>query len=398
MGIFRSLAGTVRLELTSADVAASLQTMNKLGIRISNVETCGDLTACFTASRRSLREIESLAARKGERLKIKSRNGLSWKIRELSLRPVLLIGIVLLLVLVLFVPSRVFFVEVEGNDAVPSRLILEAAQDAGIRFGASRRAVRSEKMKNELLGVLPQLRWAGVNTYGCTAVISVRERVEEKRTQKKYSVSSIVSAADGVITSCTVTSGNALCSIGQAVQKGQMLISGYTDCAQTVTATRAAGEIFALTQHDLTVVTPSESLSRGEIREQIVNFSLQVGKKRINFKKDSGIYAPTCVKMYTQYDLTLPGGYRLPVSLLKETVLVYDTQTQPRSEETVVQQLSDFAKDYLRCQMVALTVLDAQEEAADVGGVFRLMGHYRCTEMIGREQGEQIGEFYGKTD
>lgn len=397
MGLFRSLDGTVRLELTGADVAASLHSINEMGIPITAVEPDGELSVRFTASRRSLRDLERFAERKGERLRILMRSGLFWQIAGLRRRPLLVCGMALLLTLVLFTPSRVLFVHVEGNDRVPSRLILEAAHNAGISFGAKRRDVRSEKMKNTLLAQVPQLQWAGVNTYGSTAVISVRERESEPLPDNPAAVSNILAVCDGLITACTVTDGTALCAVGQVVQKGQVLISGYTDCGLTVTAGRAKGEIFAQTRHELTVITPSESLKRMDFQGTQTNFSLRVGKKRINFSKGSGISDGTCVKMYSEYYLTLPGGYRLPVALIKETVSTFDMQVQACEDGSELQ-LSKFAKDYLRDQMVALSILDAKEEFLMKDGFFQLSGQYACSEMIGREECEQIGDFHGKTD
>ena len=398
MGFFRSLEGTVRLELTSADVNGALRRINEMGVAVSDVQTVSDLTVCFCVSRRSLKLVEQMAERKGERVRLLQRKGLFWTLLALRCRPVLIGGMLLLMLLSLYLPSRVLFVEVEGNATVPEQLILEAAKTAGIRFGASRRAVRSEKMKNALLGAVPELQWAGVNTYGCTAIISVRERAKESAGHEEEQVTSIVATRDGVITSCTITSGNALCSVGQAVQKGQVLVSGYTDCGQTVVATRAQGEIFAQTSHELTVIAPAEAGVRGSALSKKTNFSLQLGKNRINFKKGSGISDATCVKMYTQYHLTLPGGYGLPVTLIQETVLSYELQTLLCSEEEAAARLSAYAKDYLRQQMVALTIQDAREEFFSDGITCRLTGHYGCTEMIGREQREQIGDFHGKTD
>ncbi len=397
MGLFRSLGGTLRVELTSADVAAALQSINEVGIPITDVEPDGELTVRFTVSRRGISTIENMAERKGERLRILDRSGIFWPVLGLCRRPVLVCGMVFLMILALFTPSRVLFVRVEGNEQIPDLLILEAAQDAGICFGAKRRDVRSEKMKNALLGALPQLQWAGINTYGCRAVISVRERAEESRFGDTPAVSNIVAACDGVITSCTVTDGTALCTAGQAVQKGQVLISAYMDHGLMVTAGRAQGEIFAQTRHELTVVTPSKSLKRLDLQGQETKFSLIIGKKRINFMKGSGIYDGTCVKMYTEYYLTLPGGYRLPVRMGKETVSTFGVKTQECDKEQE-RSLARFARDHLRDQMVALTILDAKEEFLINDGTFRLIGHYACTEMIGREQREQIGDFHGKTN
>ena len=396
MGIFRSLAGSARLELTSADVSAALRDINAAKIRVWDVRIVGDLTVQFTASQKSIRFIEKIAGRKGERLNVIGRRGLFWPIMGLRNRPVLVLGMAFLFALAIFVPGRVLFVRVEGNAAVPGEMILEAAQDAGIRFGASRRAVRSEKVKNRLLGVMPQLQWAGVNTYGCTAVITVRERAQEQETKEEYPVSSIVASCDGVITSCTVTRGSGLCAVGQAVQKGQVLISGYVDCGQSITVTRSQGEIFALTRHELTVVTPSETMVREELRGQRTYYDFRIGKKRINFVKGSGISDGTCVKMYQEYQLTLPGGHRLPISLVKETVLTYDLKPCERSDTVVKKQLSDFAERYLQDHLVALVVLNAQEELTAEEKRFLFHGYYHCTEMIGRERAEQIGEFHEK--
>ncbi|MDD5954259.1 MAG: sporulation protein YqfD [Firmicutes bacterium] len=396
MGIFRSLAGSARLELTSADVSAALRDINAAMIRVWDVRIVGDLTVQFTASQKSIRFIEKIAERKGERLNVIGRSGLFWPIMGLRNRPVLVFGMAFLFALAIFVPGRVLFVRVEGNAAVPGEMILEAAQDAGICFGASRRAVRSEKVKNRLLGVMPQLQWAGVNTYGCTAVITVRERAQEQETKEEYPVSSIVASCDGVITSCTVTRGSGLCAVGQAVQKGQVLISGYVDCGQSITVTRSQGEIFAQTRHELTIVTPSETMAREELRDQRTYYGFRIGKKRINFVKGSGISDGTCVKMYQEYQLTLPGGHRLPISLVKETVLTYDLKPCERSDVVVKRQLSDFAKGYLQDHLVALVVLNAQEELTAEENRFLFHGYYHCTEMIGRERAEQIGEFHEK--
>jgi len=398
MRIFDSMDGSVRMELTSADLSASLRTINGMQIPIHNLQLIDDLTAHFTVSRRALKQIQNMAQRKGERVEVFSHIGMFWYLWRLRKRPVLYAGMTLLLMLALFLPTRVMFVEVEGNHRMPSRLIVEAAQDAGISFGASRRAVRSERIKNELLGALPQLQWAGVNTYGCRAVISVRERAPENQTADEYVLSNVVASCDGVITSVTVTGGSGVCVIGQAVQEGQLLISGYTDCGGVVTAGRAEGEIFAQTRHEITAVTPCEIKIRTHSDKIQTNYSLCIGKKRINFYKGSGISDGSCVKMVTQYHLTLPGGYELPLSIIKEQRTGYQTRVNQIDAAQLTGQLSAFSKILLHSEGVALTIIDVQETVDTENGLTVLSGIYNCTEMIGRELGEQIGDFHGKTD
>ena len=393
MSLFRSVSGSLRAELTGADIAASLDAVMGKGISLYALETVDDVTVRFTVGRRDFKLLEPLLTRRGDRIVLKNRVGLYWYLQALFLRPVLLVGMMILLILGILLPSRVLFVEVEGNERIPARLILEAAADSGIRFGASRRAVRSERMKNSLLDALPELQWAGVNTYGCRAVISVRERPVTPDVPEKSKVSSIVAAVDGVVKSCTATRGTAVCVPGQAVKAGEILISGYTDCGITLEATRAEGEVLAETRRELTVKMPSVQLVRAEEGQRSQKFSLLLGKKRINFYKGSGISNATCVKMYLKYILTLPGGFELPVALVKETVI--PSESVAESVPDPADRLSRFAAEYLTGRMVCGTILTGDQTLEESDGAYWLKGVYACTEMIGMEQDEKIGDFNG---
>ena len=392
MDFWKSVAGMMEVELTSAELGAAFGVVAGENIPIFSVRYISDLTARFLVYRRDLDRLMVLSEKRGETLRICRRKGIYWPLKHLLKRPVLLVGMAILLLLVFSLPTRVFFVRVEGNDTVPAKQILAAAEEAGIRFGASRREVRSEKMKNALLSAVPELQWAGVNTFGCVAVISVRERTVQDQTEEKAEVSSIVAVRDGLIYSCTVTQGTSLVRVGQAVTEGQILISGYTDCGICIQATRAEGEIYAETSRALCVITPSEWMHRIEATETAKNYSVLIGKKRINLWKDSGIWDATCGRMYKEYYITLPGGFQLPVALCVEELTRYETVKMEIPQTDAQTALSDFADSYLSQQMIAGNILSRSQTVALENGIYRLDGKYVCTEMIGRVQREQIGE------
>ncbi len=392
MGLWQSLGGMAEVELTSAELGAALQAINRRNIPLHRVNQIGDLTARFWISRRDYRKLRNLCEKRGESLKLFHRSGIYWTIKSLLHRPVLLFGMALLTAMVFYLPTRVLFVQVEGNQTVPTNRILEAAEESGIRFGASRREVRSERMKNALLGAVPELQWAGVNTAGCVATISVRERTVAEPDPEVQGVTSIVALRDGIITSCTVTSGTALCTVGQAVQEGQLLVSGYTDCGICIRAEQSQGEIFAQTNRTMTAVSPSDSLRIREAEEKGRSYSLLFGKKRINLWKDSGISDATCGRMYEEYYITLPGGFRLPLGLAVDVYTERECTEGQVDQATLEARLSAFAESCLTSQMVAGQILSRQEQVISQPGLYILEGEFVCTEMIGKVQREQIGE------
>jgi similar to stage IV sporulation protein len=300
---------------------------------------------------------------------------------------------ILLFTISIFLPTRILFVRVDGNQKLPEKQILSAAEVSGIRFGASRKQVRSEKMKNELLSRLPQLQWAGVNTSGCTAVISVRERTEEQK-QRNIAFSNLVATQDGYILSQTILGGTPMFTPGESVIKGQVLVSGYTDCGICLRAGRAEGEILAQTAREITAVTPSERQSIQEITDKKYKISLLIRKKRINLWKDSRISDTSCGRMYEEYYVSLPGGFQLPIALCIDQYQEYAVSTVSLSEEIASRQLQGFSDSYLLRQTVAGEIHQKQHHFLKEEGCYRLESHYTCTEMIGKEQEEQIGDIH----
>ncbi len=379
--------GKRRLEITCADATGLLNRIVNEGITVSEVECYNELVLRLNAENRDYDKLCSLVNKHGGTVKTINKKGVIWMLAGIARRPVLVCSLAILLFLFAFVPTRVLFVQVEGNVAIPSNQIIEAAAECGIQFGASARGIRSEKMKNALLEKLPQLQWAGINTSGCVAVISVREKTEPKdQSANEKQVSSIVASRDGIIQSCTVFQGNPLCKIGQAVKAGQTLVSGYTDCGIYIQATEAEAEIRALTSRELEVVAQAPTLTRGKLIAIKREYGIRIGKKLIKLTKDSGILGATCAKIYSEEYVHLPGGFCLPVALIKKTVYIYDDTAGTAANDDW---LYSFAEDYIKKQMVAGEIVSTQAGIEAIDGASYLYGRYACMEMIGRVKYEQ---------
>lgn len=394
MNLFRSIDGVVDVEITAAEPEKALTEITRSGIEIRGVCREKDLVCAFSVRRRDDRKLAALCKKHGWSHKVIRQRGIYYNLTCLIHRKMLLFGMGILLFTVLFLPTRVLFVRVEGNDRIPTNRIISAAEESGIHFGTSRRYVRSEKVKNTLLDKIPQLQWAGVNTNGCTAVISVRERTDSPVSRGKGTVSSIVADRDGYILSCVVTQGAAKIQPGQSVLKGQILISGYTECGICIQATQARGEVIAQTSRELTVTAPTKCEKRSGLTKKHQRISLLLGKKRIFFWKGSGISDTGCGRMYKQYDLTLPGGYRLPIALCVDIYQSYDLA----EAEGEVSSLESFARNYLTSKMVSGQILSSREKIQRSGDILLCKGRYVCTESIGKVKQEQIGESNGKTN
>lgn len=389
MGIFNSFSGMVAVKIINADCARILDEINKNGIKVFRVTEIDELTVQFQLLRKDLSEIEDIVLKRDGEIHLLHRYGIYWVYKGLLARPCLIIGLLVILAVTFYLPTRILFIRVEGNARIPSNLILEQAEACGIVFGSSRREVRSERVKNNLLGAIPQLQWIGVNTYGCTAVISVKEKTAAQSRDDAPGVSSIIAARDGVIVSATVTKGNALCKPGQAVKAGQVLISGYTDCGVCIKATRAQAEILAQTTRELTAVSPLTYIKREESSDTKKYYSIILGRNQICVGSEGSGNETLGYKTRSEYPITLPGGFVLPITLVIETVQSYENTESVSSDETAKENLDQYLRTYINQRMVGGVILTETTEFTIQQAVGYMSGKYACLEMIGVEKAER---------
>lgn len=382
MDLWWKIGGSIRLELTGADVERTLGDLSAR-IRLEDIQWGSALTVEFTVPRWERVRVEAAAKRNGDKVRVVSRDGLPELLRSWLDAPVILAAVVILIAASLWLPSRVLFIRVEGNGTIPERQILEQAEGCGLYFGASRASLRSEQIKNRLLEAMPELSWVGVNTSGCVATISVRERQMEPEPQTLLP-GSIVAVADAVVTELTATAGTPVVKVGEAVTAGQVLISGYTDLGLCTHVEAAQGEIYGLTRRETDVVIPAKTLVPGSEAETVKKYGLIIGKKRINFDSDSGILYAGCGKMTQIKVLRLPGGWELPVALVVETYSVTKQTEATRWEQSALETLENMSRAQTLQAMTAGQILREETAFISEDGVHRLTGLYECREMIGR--------------
>ncbi len=398
MGIWRSFSGSVCIRVTTADIPRMLSALFRNGVDIRNATYRDELTVDLEVMRSALSTVKRLLESSGCQWQLQERMGSYWHIRGFFRRPVLVVFSALLLFLSLYLPTRVLFVQVVGCSTVPEMEVIQQAASCGISFWTSARQVRSEKVKNALLSQIPQLQWVGVNTKGCVAIISVEEKSVAAQESKEHRINHIVAVRDGLVDEVTVIQGSPACQIGQTVKKGQMLISGYTDCGIVLKGERAEGEVYAQTLRDISVISPRETLRRGKLSGSQKKYSLQIGKKLIKLWKDSGISYDTCVKITERKQLELPGGFKLPVTLICETYHTYSAQDEAAADMLDTAWLENAARDYIVDQMVAGQIRTAEFTAVPQNSAYSLNGRLTCREMIGRVKYEEILDGYGEID
>ena len=378
------LQGYVRAKIKGASPEWALERLTQARAAFLEPVREDDVTISLLLLKKDVPKAESAAQKAMCELEIAEEFGLSKSLGGLFRRKVFCIALVLALAASFAIPKFVFFYEVTGNEAVPEEKILRAMKSLGVGFGTYGPDIKPQELKNKMLLLIPELQWFTVQQSGMRARIVVRERPERIPVEERRAPMDVVAAKNGVITSVYAYDGNCLCQPGQAVTKGQLLISAYTDLEFTTRVCAARGEIYAGTLAQKTVVTPDTVTVKRPNGKTARSVSLLLGEKRRNIFTNGGNLTGRCDKITRTHMLTLPGGLEIPIGLSVTQCVYYDTETKPLSPETAKAQMQEQAESAVRQDMIAGTILDITGELSRQNGIFEYTASIRCEEMIAR--------------
>lgn len=338
---------------------------------------------CAAADYRRLR----VAVRhSGIRLRLRGKRGFPFAVRGYRGRYGLAVGAVLAVVLWTVLPGRVWVVSVEGNETVPSARIAAVAEELGVAVGAQWDALDIPALRLQALTKLPELAWITVNPEGSVAHVLVKERTEGTLPDAENAPSDLVAACDGVIRRVVAWGGFPQVKPGEAVTVGDVLVTGVyesRDYREFWDYTRAKGEVWAETEHTVTVNVPLTETALFPTGEQRVRWSFRLLGWQVPLYTASPLPGTWQIieqeRCLTARGLTLPLGFteRVYVACAPQRVVRTEAEAMALArQETAVR----FVKQY-----PTAAVIKQQETAAVLMGVCRLETVFTCEENIARE-------------
>lgn len=331
--IVNLLRGYVTVEVWGAFPERLLNLCAQNGVGFWGLVWIDETTFRFTVPFQSYKSLRALAQRAMCELRAPRRSGLPALVLDMRRRYVFFAGLALCVLSLAFLSRFILLVDVEGNETVPSAVILEELSRLGVKVGAYGPALEEKEIANAALIELEDLSFLSINLYGCRAQVQVKEAEPEPELLDQTVPADIVSTASGIITEMTVTSGQALFHRGDTVVAGDVLITGFMDLPEItfsetdsgIYVVRATGQVWARTWRTLRSQLPLTAQVKEHTGRAETRFALDLLGHRLNFYQNSGISYDRYDKMTQTSTLTLPGGLRLPLSVIRETAREYTT-------------------------------------------------------------------------
>ena len=377
------LRGSVRAEVSGAAPQRLLNAMSEADMPFWYAVPQDAFTIRLGLYSRDLRDAKALASRCQCELKLLRESGAPVVKRRLRRRVALLVTAVSCFALLAASSLFAWDIRVEGNEQVSTGEILRALAGCGVEPGAFWPGWSSDEIRNSVILDIPELAWLGVSVDSSRAVIRVRERTEAPELVNSEGMGSVTARTTGIIDSMRVYQGAPLVAVGDAVVAGETLVSGEMPSEVGDTRyVRASAEIRARTWYEMSASAPLEysGLEQSDCRTR---WALVIGDKRINFYLGSSQTPTGCGKIITEYPLAWEGVFTLPVTLVREQTLEYDSAAAAEDEEELSGRLEAVLRSTLERELSGRgEILDAQFTSSASDGRLVVTMRAECMEDI----------------
>lgn len=389
------LQGWALAEIQCACPERVLNLLGAEGIVFWDLEWKSEICMRVRILLRQEEAVRQIAEQTGGEVTVLRRRGAPVLWGRFKTRYVLLAGVAAFWLLLFGGNLFIWEFRVSGNENIPTETVLRALENYGITIGSPGLSIDQEDMRNHVLLELSDASWLTVNVKGCVAYVQVVERKRPPDIADEGGVWNIVATRDGLVTQVRALNGKPLVAAGSTVTEGQLLVAGiYETRDQRTYMTHSLGTVEARTWRELSVSVPLTITEKsGEKREKTA-ISVDFGKKRIKLWGRGSISGANCDKITYYHPLSLPGGLRLPITLVRETVTVYESpkpvrrtreEAQKEGENLLLRQLESELEE-------SGTVTDTRFSSAEEGDYLVVVLRAECREQIGKSVQVQAEE------
>ena len=174
-------------------------------------------------------EMCRVAKRHGGRVHIIRKQGVVFPFLKIKNRLGLFVGAVCFAVIISFLSGFVWNIEIVGNERIKDIEIAEFLNSNGLSRGVWWDSVDKDRIENLMMASFEDCAWVHINESGTTARVEINETKKQPRVVDAKGFYNLRATDDGIIVKATVYDGWQVAKKGDAVTKGDLLISGVYD-------------------------------------------------------------------------------------------------------------------------------------------------------------------------
>lgn len=406
LSLLRYLGGYLKIRIVGYSPERFLNLCRHHHIYLWGLRPCKNNYELFI-SVKNFRKLKPIIKKTRTKVVILNRYGLPFFLHKYRKRKVFFAGFVCCVISIYVMSAFVWNIHIEGNYSRTDEVILEYLKTTGVYHGMRKSQIDCPRIVKDIRKKFDDIIWASASVEGTRLLIQVKENTDTVRenTEKEEEASDLVAAQDGKIVRIITRTGVPLVAAGDAVKKGDILVSGRVEIkndAQEVTGYRyqtADADIYMeVTENYENTMSVSFEKKEYTGRKRTLFYIrsrhhlLKLGVARNKFEN---------IEEYTtEEQLKLGEHFYFPLSFGKIEKKEYKIKTQNHTQKELQKLLSDefqlFCRDLAKKGVAIIEkdvkIYNGQKKAAAKGEIILIKPAYekKETEVIPIENKSEI--------
>ena len=288
---------------------------------------------CFKADVRDFRRLCVFAKKAGVKLKIIKRYGCPFFIYRSKKRHIFSAGIIIFALLLLFMSSFIWLIDIEGNEDIEDYRILSVLNEKGLRIGALKYPLNTEELEKYVKTNIDGISYLHIKIEGTRTTVTVTEDIKNPdiniNTVDSFNPCDIISDKTALITDIIVTAGKPMVKPGDMVKEGDVLISADVTYQQDGTdvlysQVYSSGTVRGKVTRTFTKTVPYTINLKRYTQNKAVNYNIKIFNTNFNtnfLKNDASFEKYDIIREINQ--LGLGEKFMLPIIIEKESCREY---------------------------------------------------------------------------
>lgn len=359
----------------------------KNGIQLWGMRSDSSSLTAYIAAR-EYKLLRPFAKRCELTLKCTKKGGLPFIISQYKIRSGLLVGAILYIAISIILSGYIWNININTSGSINEYELREELRSLGLYEGAKISDINIQDIEQQATIDMDNIAWISINITGTLVNIELSPRIDKKIPTDK-TPSNIIASSDGVITGIEAGEGKPSVKIGEAVVKGQMLVSGILEYdVGGFKLKHSDAKIYAQTKKTLSVSVPLKEtvLKKNDFNTYKKSLSLLWVSFPISIYGTPDGYISTQIKN-ENVELF---GTQLPIKITTENYNIYENIKVKRTEKqarTLAEKQLSLLETFSLNNAKSYTKKYTQKTS---NGKLILTGTYTCTEDIAIQQEIQI--------
>ncbi len=291
---------------------------------------------------KAFKQIRPVAKKTGCKVRLLNKRGLPFIFNKYRRRKAFYAGALLFIVLVNFLASFIWSIEITGNNELEQAFIEEELARNGIATGVFKYRVDADRAITQMMLQVDKIVWISINLRGTKVRVDIREREDIPEIVPRDMPCDIVANNDGIIKRVIAKEGIETVVEGDTVKRGQVLISGSIPLKgeeNQYKLVHAMGIVEARTWYEAEAPVILEKTERVKTGRGITDTSLMLFSQKLDFFHKRNNFrdysvSETVKRLSIGDDLVFPIEWITKVYVEETVVNAYVSTDEAKKEAT----------------------------------------------------------------